>query len=73
MAAVQTLKMIFTMEDDTSKTISLKEPKNGLTVSQVNSFASAVISDEAIVVNHSYPVKLKDAYINSVERIELAS
>jgi len=73
MAAVQTLKMTYLMEDDTNLTINLKEPKNGLTAAQVNTFASAIISDEAIVRNHSYPVRLKDAYIQSVERTELAS
>lgn len=73
MAAVQTLKMIYVMEDDTTLTMSLKDPKQGLTVTQVNTFASSIIADEAIIREHSYPVRLKDAYINSVERIELAS
>jgi len=73
MAAVQTLKMIYVMEDDTTLTMSLKDPKQGLTVTQVNTFASSIIADEAITREHSYPVRLKDAYINSVERIELAS
>ena len=71
MAVVKTLKMTYLLEDDSTLTVNLKEPKNGLTVSQVNTFASAIISDEAIVRNHSCPVRLKDAYIQAVERIEL--
>lgn len=73
MAAVNTLKMIFEMDDEKSHTISLKNPKTGLTKAQVDTFANLVVTKEAISKNHAVPTRLKDSYIQKSERIELSA
>lgn len=73
MAAVKTLKIVFTMDDEKSHTISLKDPKTGLTKTQVETFANLVVTKEAISKNHAVPAALKESYIYSTERIELSA
>lgn len=67
----QTLKMIFAVNDK-NHTLSLKDPKTGLTKSETIAVADYIIAKEAITVS-GYPVEaLKDAYIAITGRQELA-
>ena len=72
MAAVKTLKMVFGLENDKTTTLNLLAPKTGLTLSEVNQASEAMLTKEALIVGGSPIAELKDAYIESYERIELA-
>ena len=73
MAATNTLKIVFELDDEKTHTLSLKDPRDGLTKTQVNTFANLVIDKEAISKNNALPTKLKEAYIQKSERLELSA
>jgi len=72
MAAESTLKIVFEMSNGNSHTVSLKDPKNGITMSEVTSFANLCVTKNAIKKNHATAANLEDAYIQRVERVEIA-
>ena len=72
MAAVKTLKMVFTLDNDKTSTFSLLAPKTGLTLAEVMEVSEAMLAKEALVVGGSPIAELKDCYIESYERVELA-
>ena len=67
-----TLKMVFSLPNTKSVTLSLSEPKTGLTQSQVSAVASDILTRSVLVVGGANPTALKEAYITTTERVELA-
>jgi len=72
MAATSTLKVVFELNDGNSHTVSLKDPKNNITLSEVTSFANLCITKSAIMKNNSAIANFEDAYIQRTERVDLA-
>lgn len=72
MAAESTLKIVFDMSNGNSHTVSLKDPKNNLALSEVTSFADLCVTKNAIKKNNATIANLGDAYIQRTERIELS-
>lgn len=67
-----TLKLVFDLDGSKTHTISLPEPKTGLTKSETIAVADYIINQEAIT-SAGLPVQgLKDAYIAVNGRQELA-
>ena len=71
MAASSTLKMVYKLYDDTNMTISLKDPKVGLTLTEVQTAAETCLTKEAFLRNNVLARSLSDAYIQKTEQIEL--
>lgn len=66
------LKMVFKVTDTQTHTLSLKDPKDGLTSAQAQQVAQSIVDKQAIVVK-GIPVKgLKTAFIQRIEDVELA-
>ena len=72
MAATSTLKVVFELSDGNSHTVNLKDPKNNVTLSEVTAFANLCVNKSAITKNNATISGLEDAYIQRVERIDLA-
>lgn len=68
----QDLKLVFTLDNDKSHTLSLRNPKNGLTLAETMEVSEAMLAKEAIIVGGSAIAELKDCYIQTVSRTELA-
>lgn len=73
MAATSKLKIVFEMDDEKTHTISLLDPKENLSRTDVVTCGNLIISKEAIVKNNASPVSVKDAYIDKSERLELSA
>lgn len=71
MATKKTLKIAFDMSNGTTKTYSLLDPKNNLSLTEVNNFSDLVIQKNAVKVNNATISNLGDAYIEEVTRTEL--
>lgn len=69
---MKTLKIVFALDDDKTKTVSLLDPKNGLTRDTVKVAADTMVANQAIVVGGVSITAVKDMYISTVERTELA-
>ena len=67
----QALKMVFSLPDSKSVTLSLSDPKNNLAKAAVLAAANEIIAKNALVVDEANPTALKDAYIYTTERTEL--
>ena len=66
------LKMVFKVADTQTHTLSLKDPKPGLTKAAAQTVAQSIIDKHAIVTK-GLPMKgLKAAFIQRVQDIELA-
>jgi len=72
MAAESTLKIVFDMSNGGTHTVSLKDPKNGLTLSEVNTFADLCVAKNAFKKNNATVANMDEAYIQRNERIELS-
>lgn len=68
---MKTLKMVFEMDNENTITISLKDPKEGLTQMEVEAVAQNIINKQLLVAGGSYAEHLKEAYIYSVDKDEL--
>lgn len=71
MAVEKTLKMAFEMYDGNILNLSLKNPKNGLTLTNVEAFAKICTDNEALIRNDATVLRLDNAYIWQTEKIEL--
>lgn len=69
---MKTLKIVFALDDDKTKTVSLLDPKNGLTRDTVKVAADTMVANQAIIVGGVSITAVKDMYISTVERTELA-
>jgi len=67
-----TLKMIYTLTDGKTMTISLAAPREDLKQSEVDAVAKTIVEKKAFVQKGAAPVALKKAYIHSVEDKALA-
>ena len=72
MAAESTLKMVFDMSNGKSNTVSLKDPKTNLSMSEVSTFANLCVTKNAFKKNNATVVNMEDAYIQRNERVELS-
>ena len=70
--AVQTLKCVFTMPGDKTYTLSLADPKVGLTKAECRTFMNEVVAEEAITVADAAVNGIKEMYIHTVDDVELA-
>ena len=68
----KTLKVVFDLKDGKTSTYSLADPKDGLTKAEVETATGAMLADEFVLAGGTLATGVKDAYISSVERIELA-
>ena len=68
----KTLKMVVTLKDLKTTTLSVADPKDGLTKAEVTSAADEMIAKDFIRSGGFGATALKDAYIQSEDRIELA-
>lgn len=68
----QILKCVFDMPTGGTHTLSLPDPKTGLTKQECRTFMNEVISEEAIVVNGASPNNINSMYILQTDEVELA-
>lgn len=66
----KSLKMVFALGDRTV-TMSIPDPKNGLTRTQCQQLADKVTTNQAIMVSGVAATTMKDCYIQSSERQEV--
>lgn len=67
----KTLEIEFKLDNDKSKTISLSDPKDDLTLATVTTWANNVVAKKAFIIGGAFPVALKDASIRTVDVQEL--
>ena len=68
----KSLKMIFQTEAGKTATLSLAEPKDGLTKAEVQTALDEMVAKQAITVGGAPITGVKDFYVLSSERSELA-
>lgn len=68
----KSLKMIFQTEAGKTATLSLAEPKDGLTKAEVQTALDEMVGKKAITVGGAPITGVKDFYVLSSERSELA-
>ena len=67
----KTLEIEFKLDNDKTKTISLSDPKDDLTLASVETWASNVVAKQAFIINGAFPTALKGASIRTVDVQEL--
>ncbi len=68
----KTLKIVFTLKDQKTSTISIADPKDGLTKAEVQTAADDMIAKDFIRANGFAATGVKEFYIQSSDRVELA-
>ena len=68
----KTLKIVFDVDGIKTATYNVPDPKDGLTKAAVKTATDTMIAKKFVLTGGSLATGVKDAYINSVERIELA-
>lgn len=68
---MKTLKIIFKVGEELTHTLSLADPKDGLTKTEVDEVANEIVTDKAILYGGNSVTGVKEAYISQTERIEL--
>lgn len=68
----KSLKMVFAVGDAKTATLSLAEPKDGLTKAEVQTALDEMVAKKAITVGGAPITGVKEFYILSSERSELA-
>ena len=68
----KSLKMVFAVGDAKTATFSLAEPKDGLTKAEVQTALDEMVAKQAITVGGAPITGVKDFYVLSSERSELA-
>ena len=68
----KSLKMVFKLSEAQTVTLSLADPKAGLTKAEVEGVMNDVIAKHALVVRGVCPTAIKESYIRSSEDQELA-
>ena len=72
MSAKKQLRMTMKMSSGKEMTVSLMDPKDGLTKAEVTTCLQNVIDKKAIVAGEEYPVSIKDIAIQTVDTEKLA-
>ena len=72
MATKKQLRMTMKLSSGKELTMSLMDPKDGLTKAEVTTCLQNVIDKKAIVVGEAYPVSVKDIAIQTVDTEKLA-
>ena len=67
----KTLKIVFDLKGTKTTTYSIPDPKDGLTKDAVQTAAAAMIAKNFVLSGGTLATDVQDAYIASVERIEL--
>lgn len=67
-----TLKLVFSLENGKTNTLSLKDPKDNLTMTAVADVAETMVTKEFIIVGGSPVAYLKEAYTETVTKNDLA-
>lgn len=67
-----TLKMQFGLENGNISTLSLKDPKDNLTMTEVTDVGESMVAKEALIVGGSPIAFMKDAYTETITRNDLA-
>ena len=68
-----TLKMILSLENGKTTTISLASPRKDITAADVTAFVADIVAKQAIIVNGSPVIAAKKIYIEDVDEKVLAS
>lgn len=68
----KTLRMTFLLEGTKTLSLSLADPKDGLTKADVEAVMNNMISKKALLVSGISPVSIKEIVIRNTENIELA-
>ena len=68
----KSLKMVFAVGDAKTTALSLAEPKDGLTKAEVQTALDEMVAKQAITVGGAAITGVKDFYVLSSERSELA-
>lgn len=68
----KSLKMVFAVGAAKTTTLSLAEPKDGLTKAEVQTALDEMVAKQAITVGGAPITGVKDFYVLSSERSELA-
>lgn len=71
-STTDTLKMVFSLENGKKSTLSLRDPKANLTMTEVADVAETIVTKEFIIVGGSPVAYMKEAYTETVTRNELA-
>ena len=67
----KTLKMTFELDDGKDMTISLSEPKDGLTRAEVKTACEMAVAKDIFKINGAKPDKFTDAVIREVTETPL--
>ena len=70
--ATKKLRMTLGLEGGKSLTMSLADPKDGLTKAEVTACLQDVIDKKAIMAGSAHPVSIKEIVVQSVETEALA-
>lgn len=68
----KTLKMVLTLSENKTTTLSLANPKEGLAKDEVLTVLGEIIEKKALTVNGMNPTAVKEVYIQNVEEQALA-
>ena len=68
----KTLKLVFKLTDTQTTTVSIVDPKTGLTKAEVETVMNDMIAKKALVVKGLHPKAIKAAYIRTSADQELA-
>ena len=72
MSTKKQLRITMKMSSGKEMTVSLMDPKDGLTKAEVVACLQNVIDKKAIVAGEAYPVSVKDIAIQTVDTEKLA-
>ena len=68
----KTLKIVFTLKDQKTSTISIADPKDGLTKAEVQTAVDEMVAKDFLRVSGFAATGVKEFYIQSSDRVELA-
>ena len=68
----KSLKMVFAVGDAKTTTLSLAEPKDGLTKAEVQTAVDEMVAKKAVVIGSAAATGVKEFYVQNAERVELA-
>lgn len=68
---MDTLKLIFKLDNEKTTTLSLADPKAGLTEAEVAEVAGDIISQRVIKVGEAFPESVKKMYIQNSGKTDL--
>lgn len=72
MATKKQLRMTLNLSSGKELTMSLADPKDGLTKAEVTTCLQSVIDKKAILAGEAYPVSIKDIAVQTVDTEKLA-